>query len=158
MHRFVWDLRGPMPESVAVDLPISANDDDTPRVPQGALAVPGRYTVKLTVDGVTRSQPLELVMDPRIHIAQSVLENQYAMAHDVSMLLDRTYDARERALKRHDTKAAELFTRLNGELTALTDLVDGADAPVPGGTVAAYCSLRAQTRTALGERNSPCMH
>ncbi|HEY5339425.1 MAG TPA: hypothetical protein VIK27_00235, partial [Candidatus Aquilonibacter sp.] len=158
MHRFVWDLRGPMPESVAVDLPISANDDDTPRVPQGALVVPGRYTVKLTVDGVTRSEPLELVMDPRIHIVQAVLEDQYAMAHDVAMLLDRTYDTRERAIKRHDAKAAELFTRLNGELTALTDLVDGADAPVPGGTVAAYCSLRAQTQTALGERNSPCMH
>ena len=54
MHRFVWDLREPTPESVAVDLPISANDEDTPRVPQGALVVPGHYT-REAPDAVARS-------------------------------------------------------------------------------------------------------
>jgi photosystem II stability/assembly factor-like uncharacterized protein len=156
MHRFIWDLREPAPESVAVDLPISANPGDTPRVPQGALVVPGRYTVKLTADGVTRSAPLSVVMDPRIHIAQSVLERQYDMAHEITALLDRTYDARAIAAKNQQRAAAATLTRLNGRLTAVLELVDGADAPVPGGTVEAYCALRAQAKTALGERNSAC--
>ena len=159
MHRFVWDLREPSPESVAVDLPISANDEDTPRVPQGALAVPGRYTVRLEAGGAVRVQPLTLVMDPRITIAQSTLVRQYQMAHDIAMLLNRTYDAHERDVARKDTKDATALARVNGQLSFLIDIVDGADAPVPQGTAQAYCSLRTQALTALGEppiRNPFC--
>jgi photosystem II stability/assembly factor-like uncharacterized protein len=159
MHRFVWDLHEPMPESVAIDLPISANDEDTPRVPQGALIVPGHYTVRLEADGTVRSQPLAVVMDPRIRIAQPTLEQRYQMAHDVAMLLDRTYDAHERDVARKDTKDAATLARVNGQLSFLIDIVDGADAPVPQGTAQAYCSLRTQALTALGEppiRNPLC--
>ena len=159
MHRFVWDLREPSPESVAIDLPISANDEDTPRVPQGALVVPGRYTVRLEAGGAVRSQPLTLVMDPRIAIAQSTLVAQYQMAHDVATLLNRTYDAHERDVARKDTKDAAGLARINGQLSFLIDIVDGADAPVPQGTAQAYCSLRTQALTALGQppiRNPLC--
>ena len=38
------------------DLPISAVPHDTPRVPEGPLVVPGRYTVRLDVDGQTLAQ------------------------------------------------------------------------------------------------------
>jgi photosystem II stability/assembly factor-like uncharacterized protein len=153
MHRFVWDLHEPTPESVAIDLPISANDDDTPRIPQGALVVPGHYTVRLSVDGTVRSQPLTIVMDPRIRVAPSALERQYRMAHDIALLLDRTYDARGRAIERKEAAPAEALAELNGELTALIDLLDGADAPVPGGTAQAYCSLRAEALATLGQRS-----
>ena len=73
MHRFVWDLRDPSPHSFSEDLPISAVPHDTPRVPQGALVVPGRYTVRLDVDGTTLERPLEVAMDPRVSISQSAL-------------------------------------------------------------------------------------
>lgn len=161
MHRFVWDLHEPAPASVAIDLPISANDHDTPRIPQGALIVPGHYVVRLDVDGTARSQPLAVVMDPRISIARSTLQTQYDIAHDVAQLLDRTYAARARAMARKDAKAAVLLGHLNGQLSALIDLVDGADAPVPAGTVAAYCTLRSQVFAALGStvsRNRPCSY
>jgi photosystem II stability/assembly factor-like uncharacterized protein len=159
MHRFVWDLREAMPESVAVDLPISANFEDTPRVPQGASIVPGRYVVKLDVDGVVRSQPLRIFMDPRVSVSQAALERQYAMAHDVATLLDRTYDARARALARKDAKDAAALSRINGSLSFLIDLIDGADAPVPQGTTQAYCTVRSQALSALGSattRNPQC--
>ena len=159
MHRFVWDLHEPTPQALNYDLPISANFEDTPRVPQGALVVPGHYTVRLTVDGVTRSQPLTLVMDPRIHVSQAALVRQYRMAHDVAMLIDRTYAAHARALARKDTRAAAVFARMNGGLGFLIALIDGADAPVPDGTANAYCSLRAAVLTALGTpvtRNPEC--
>jgi hypothetical protein len=123
---------------------------DTPRVPQGALIVPGRYIVKLTVDGVTRSQPLRIFMDPRVSVAQSALERQYAMAHDVATLLDRTYDARTSALARKDAKDAAAFSRINGGLSFLIDMIEGADAPVPQGTTQAYCTQRSQALAALG--------
>jgi hypothetical protein len=98
-------------------------------------------------------------MDPRVRIAQSTLEQQYQMAHDVAILLDRTYDAYERAAARKDTKDAGAFARINGQLSFLIDIVDGADAPVPQGTTQAYCSLRMQALAALGAtaiRNPVC--
>src|SRR5919197_264673 len=53
MHRFVWDLRYPSPGAVHHEYPISAIPADTPREPLGVLAVPGAYSVKLTVNGTT---------------------------------------------------------------------------------------------------------
>jgi len=52
MHRWLWDFRGP---------PTAARQG--PRA--GAMVGPGTYTVKLTVDGKTLTQPLTLKRDPR---------------------------------------------------------------------------------------------
>src|SRR5262249_12374342 len=48
MHRWVWDLRYPAPVAVTHGYPISAVPHATPRQPQGPLAVPGNYRVRLT--------------------------------------------------------------------------------------------------------------
>ena len=58
MHRFVWDLRYTPPEAMRHDYPMTAIYHDTPRGPRGPIALPGQYTVKLTVDGKTFTQPL----------------------------------------------------------------------------------------------------
>jgi photosystem II stability/assembly factor-like uncharacterized protein len=159
MHRFVWDLREAPPHSVMPDLPISANPHDTPRIPQGALVVPGKYVVTLDVDGVRSSRPLTIVMDPRVSISQRDLERQHAMAHETAMLLDRSYDALQQAKSRNNATAAQMLGRLNAQLTALIDLVDGADAPVTAATASNFCTLRTQTLRALSKplgTNSLC--
>ena len=89
-------------------------------------------------------------MDPRVQVSQQTLERQYAMAHDVATLLDRTYDARTRDLARKEAKDAAALGRINGGLGFLIDLIDGADAPVPQGTTEAYCAARGQALAALG--------
>ena len=71
--------------------------NDTPRVPQGALVVPGRYTVELQADGARATRPLTVVMDPRVSISAAALREQYALAHDVASLIERTYAAIARA-------------------------------------------------------------
>ena len=71
-------------------------------------------------------------------------------------MLDRTYEARDRAAGAHQAAKAATFAQLNGDLTALIDMIDGADAPVPGGTVAAYCELRGKVHAAFSERNPAC--
>src|SRR5205823_76908 len=58
MHRFVWDLHYPAPESVQHEYPISAIYHDTPRSPFGPTALPGSYRMRLTVDGKSFTQQL----------------------------------------------------------------------------------------------------
>jgi hypothetical protein len=65
MHRFVWDLRYTPPDALRHDYPMTATYHDTPREPRGPIALPGEYTVKLTVDGKSLTQPLTVKMDPR---------------------------------------------------------------------------------------------
>ncbi|MEQ1474055.1 MAG: glycoside hydrolase, partial [Candidatus Acidiferrum sp.] len=78
-HRFVWDLHYPAPAALDHEFPISAIYRNTPELPLGALALPGSYTVKLTVDGKTYTQPLTLKMDPRIKTADAELRAQFEM-------------------------------------------------------------------------------
>jgi photosystem II stability/assembly factor-like uncharacterized protein len=78
-HRFVWDLHYAPPDSLNHEFPISAIVRNTPELPLGAMALPGRYVVKLTVDGKSQEQPLTLHMDPRIKTPAAELRAQFAM-------------------------------------------------------------------------------
>src|SRR5258708_39108008 len=69
MHRFLWDVHyQPIPGAGGGrgGLPIAAVPHHTVPVPSGPWAPPGRYTVRLTVDGRSPTQPLTLKMDPRV--------------------------------------------------------------------------------------------
>ena len=64
MHRFVWDLHAAPPEGgFREGPPISAIYHDTPER-QGDWMPPGAYIVKLTVNGHSYQQPLEVKADP----------------------------------------------------------------------------------------------
>jgi photosystem II stability/assembly factor-like uncharacterized protein len=56
MHRFTWDLRYPGPWQSA----------SRPEGPNGPMAVPGKYAVRLTVGSWTATEPLAIVEDPRV--------------------------------------------------------------------------------------------
>jgi hypothetical protein len=79
MHRFVWDVRYAPPDALEKEFPISAIFHDTPLVPLGAWALPGSYTIQLTVDGQSYTQPLTVKMDPRIQTPMSDLRQQHEM-------------------------------------------------------------------------------
>ncbi len=77
MHRFIWDMHWPAPDVTGFDFPISAIPHDTPRFPLGPAAMPGQYTLRLTVDGKAYTQPLTLKMDPRSAMTQDALRSQF---------------------------------------------------------------------------------
>ncbi|WP_174301088.1 glycosyl hydrolase [Caulobacter sp. S45] len=83
MNRFVWDLRMDDP----VQIPGAFYSGEAPR---GPIAAPGRYQVKLTLAGVTRTAPLVLAPDPRTHADASGIEAKTALAeatvHDIDAL------------------------------------------------------------------------
>ncbi len=93
MHRLVWDVRYTAPESLGHGFPISAIAHDTPLEPRGALAFPGRYTVKLTVEGKSYSKPLVLKMDPRVKTPVAELAKQFAMQSEAAAGMNESFEA-----------------------------------------------------------------
>jgi hypothetical protein len=87
MHRFVWDLRYPLPRGLHRSL----------YGPAGAWAMPGNYIVKLTANGKSSSQPLVVKMDPRITTPQEALEREYRAAVGLSAALGEMLAVRQRA-------------------------------------------------------------
>jgi hypothetical protein len=88
LNRFEWDL----------------HYDDAHRVPgyylweygdgaRGPLAVPGKYQVRLTVNGKSESAPFEVKIDPRVTVSQADLEKQFKLEMDLREELTRVYDA-----------------------------------------------------------------
>ncbi|HEV8630322.1 MAG TPA: sialidase family protein, partial [Thermoanaerobaculia bacterium] len=83
-HRVVWTLRLPRPPAIAYEYSIAAVPDaDTPALPQGLVALPGSYTVRLTVDGVATTAALQVAMDPRVKTPLADLQAQLALAEEL---------------------------------------------------------------------------
>jgi len=95
-HRFVWDLRYPRPKAEEYGYSIAAVwGENTPAEPEGALAPPGTYAVRLTARGKTETQPLVLRMDPRVTVAPEAIARQLAVAQDAAAWMDRSLAAIE---------------------------------------------------------------
>jgi photosystem II stability/assembly factor-like uncharacterized protein len=90
MHRFVWDLHYEKPVSVTHEYPITAVPGDTPRHPLGPVAVPGRYTVRLTAGGRSHRAPLIVKLDPRVKTSQAGLQRMFALQKRLASLVDRS--------------------------------------------------------------------
>jgi hypothetical protein len=127
-HRFVWDLHEAEPASFEHDYPISAIVHATPRAPEGVLVLPGAYAVTLTANGFSLTRTLRVVLDPRVTAGTSALRSQYDLATQIVGGMNHTYALGVAAGARGDVKAKARFTKLNGQLGRLLDLVESADA------------------------------
>ena len=84
LHHAVWNLRWTRPQALAGDYSIAtAYGRETPILPEGALALPGVYTVTLVADGRRRSTTLTLLPDPRAPIDVAGLRVSLALSHDI---------------------------------------------------------------------------
>ena len=93
MHRFVWDLTYPVPDLLSRDFPISAIPHDTPLYPEGAKVLPGKYSLELTADGKTYTQPLEIRMDPRVKTLPDDWRRQFDLDRKIADALHRDHEA-----------------------------------------------------------------
>jgi hypothetical protein len=87
MHRFVWDLRYPLPQSVHT----------TYWGPTGPWAAPGSYIVRLTANGKSSTQPLTVKMDPRVKATQAELMCQFELASRLAARLGEVSSAMQQA-------------------------------------------------------------
>ncbi|MBZ5566354.1 MAG: glycoside hydrolase [Acidobacteriia bacterium] len=120
MHRWAWNLHYPPPAVLRRQYPISAIAQDTPLWPQGPRALPGEYTVKLTVGGQTFSQPLTVKMDPRVTTPASGLQQQFEMEMKIADALQQDYDALQqvRAMRQQLKELASRAPSLPGSVAA----------------------------------------
>jgi photosystem II stability/assembly factor-like uncharacterized protein len=93
MHRWVWDLHYPSPESTRHEYPIAAIPDDTPRLPLGPTALPGTYTARLTANGKTSTTSFTVKMDPRVKTSAAGLEKKFQFETRLASLLSQTSQA-----------------------------------------------------------------
>jgi photosystem II stability/assembly factor-like uncharacterized protein len=77
MHRFVWDLHYTPVPAKPTSFPIAAIIGNTPPDASSPLAMPGNYTVRLTIDGRVLTQSLTLSMDPRVKTPREGLLQQF---------------------------------------------------------------------------------
>jgi hypothetical protein len=141
MHRWVWDLHYSTPNAPRYDYPISAVPGDTPRVPQGPLALPGQYTVKLTANGHSYSEPLTIKRDPRVKTPDAGLAQMFQMeARLASMMTEGTRMLAE-ARSAHDP-LQKLAAQANGPVVdaiaalqkKVAAVLGGEDGPRGGGS------------------------
>ena len=120
LHRWVWDLRAPAPTATHYEYPISAVPHRTPLTPQGPLVLPGTYTVRLTVDGQTDSQPLNVKMDPRIHTSPADLNALHSEEVTMAGALDALAKADLAAHSVEEQLAAPQNASLKAQLASYT--------------------------------------
>jgi hypothetical protein len=101
MNRFFWNMRYPgtqMPPSPgALDGFLSI--DYSP--PVSPTAPPGRYLVRLTVDGQAYEQPFEIRKDPRVKATDADLRAQFELMVD---LRDRFSDVADAVIRIRDVR------------------------------------------------------
>jgi len=80
-NRVTWNIRYDDPPAFTHNYAqvMGAVAGDTPAAPEGPLALPGTYTVRLTVDGRTLTQAVTVKNDPRSPATVADLHAQYAL-------------------------------------------------------------------------------
>jgi len=87
LNRFVWDLAyegtSHVPDYYLWEYKIGT---------RGPVAVPGKYQVRLTVDGKSQVAPFEVKLDPRVNVTQADLQKQFDLLMQIRDELTRVFD------------------------------------------------------------------
>jgi hypothetical protein len=142
MHRFTWDLHyqpldqltGPGKLGGAA-LPIAAVGHNTVPSPTTPWVNPETFTVKLTVDGKSFTQPLTVKLDPRVKTAAATLQQIYTLSHamyygavDAQQAEQQAKNVRDQIarIKSQATgAAADTLTAADGKLERIAGALQG---------------------------------
>ncbi len=119
LHRYVWDLHYSTPGA-------------TRRRGGGPLAPPGRYTVRLSVNGGTYTRPLTLLRNPLYPASNADLRVQYQLARAIEAQSAQVTDAQKRAAALLKSRGAKMSS---AQLTQLHALIGTAPKNTPDDSV-----------------------
>ena len=160
MHRLVWDLRWNS-SGAGEEL-----EDEGYGAPRGPRVIPGKYQVKLTVDGTTVTEPLQVEMDPRSKATSAELVEQQRLGLEIfgevrrsgaALAEMRTVAGGLGKLKPQLQGQAGLLAQSEKLETAMTAIEKGSKpAPDALGLEAASSGLQSVLRVAeSGDRTTP---
>jgi photosystem II stability/assembly factor-like uncharacterized protein len=122
-HRFLWDMHYPDVPGVDAEYPIAAIPHNTAPQPSGPWALPGQYTIVLTANGKSYSQPLTIKMDPRVKTLLAGLQQQFKLSNDLyTQLLTLSPAAEQAGALRKQLK--DLQSKATGEALAAIKALD----------------------------------
>jgi hypothetical protein len=140
MHRFTWDVHYQPLDGNRVggpNLPISAVPHNTVPAPTTPWVNPGRYTVKLTVNGRTYTQPIVVKADPRVKTPGLAMQTVYTQSRaayyaavDARHAAEQARALRAQATQRQ-SKATGALAQALGDFAKKLDAIAGA-APASG--------------------------
>ena len=121
MNRFAWDFRYDPP----VQIPGAFYAGEPPR---GPLVIPGTYQVKLTVQGKSQTEPLEVKLDPRLQSSVTAADMQKQI--ELARKMQQDIDALHRAVNQIRALRANLQTlqKWAGEGASSSEVISAAHA------------------------------
>jgi photosystem II stability/assembly factor-like uncharacterized protein len=152
MHRFMWDMHYQPVPGIDPEYPIAAIYRNTAPDPTSPWAMPGQYTVVLTVGGKSLTQPLTIKMDPRVKTSLADLGRQFALSKQLYDQWAQLNSINER-INSLNTELTNLQPRtLNSPVAAQLDALikklqelTGAANPRPGEPLNLGVLIRLQT-------------
>lgn len=131
-HRFLWDMHYPQVPGVEPEYPIAAIPHNTAPQATGPWAMPGQYTVVLTANGKSYSQPLTIKMDPRVKTPPAGLQQQFKLSSDLyTQLLTLSPAVEQMSAVRKQLKDAQ--AKATGETLAAVNAMDKKIQDLAGG-------------------------
>ena len=134
LHRFTWDMRyqpiGDAPRSGEVEATgaVPHRSEHTPRAPWVA---PGGYTVRLTVEGKTYTQPLTVRLDPRVKTPAAGVRQLAALSREMYDLAATAHAAYQQARARVDSLTGTLRAEVESLAPPPTPRPRGLQRPGP---------------------------
>jgi photosystem II stability/assembly factor-like uncharacterized protein len=129
MHQWFWDVRYAPAAGVQGGGRFGGGG--------GPWALPGQYTVKLTVGGQSYTQPLTVKMDPRVSVTLADLQKQSDLARKISALQSQA-SAAQREARQLRAKLQSTRQQASGNAAVLTalDALDRKMQEIAGTTAA----------------------
>jgi hypothetical protein len=137
-NRTHWDLRYEPPRVFNHSFEINANPGLTPPSPEGALVLPGTYTLELSVDGKTYTQTLTVKNDPRSPASLAALQAQHTLQMKITQGIEASFEGHRAATSLRDSvRAADSTSALAARLDTLAGVEGGRGRGRFGGAPAA---------------------
>ena len=147
-HRFIWDLHT-QPLDLPPGYPIAAIYGETAPVPTSPWVMPGNYTIKLTVDGKSYTQPLTVKIDPRVKTPLTELQRQYDLSDKCYRHLKTVMTALVKLNSLHE-QITKLLPNASGDLAVALKKADADVLKVENGTAGNKAESFNSLRSSLG--------
>jgi hypothetical protein len=135
LNRINWDIRYDDPPAFSHSFEINANPGNTPASPEGPLALPGVYTIKLTVDGRSYTQRLTVRDDPRSPATAAALREMHGLHMKILQGMSESWNGYQQAASVRAALAADTGSSVADVATGAKALAARIDtvAGSPGG-------------------------